>query len=207
MQARASVLLLDPAGSGGLGESAAWATNGYRGGGRGDMVPFRGRRHRSGPTAASATDRARYDAPMAPDPVTVALDLNTEERFVPLRKLLGVSGFGINQLTLQPGQRMRIHRHSRQEEVYLVIEGRLTIFVEGEAHTLAAGELMRIAPGVRRQLANTHRERVALVALGSSGNGHESRDAEAFNTWEETTGGQPREVPLPSDLPDSELQD
>jgi uncharacterized cupin superfamily protein len=54
---------------------------------------------------------------MAPDPTTTALDLDTEERFVPLRKLLGVTGFGINQLTLQPGERMRIHRHAGQEEV------------------------------------------------------------------------------------------
>ena len=142
---------------------------------------------------------------MAQDPTIVALDLDTDERFVPLRKLLGVSGFGINQLTLRPGQRMRIHRHAGQEEVYLVIEGRLTVLVEGVAHTVAAGELMRIAPEIRRQLANTHRERVTLVALGSAHDGHESRDAEAFNTWEETTGGQPREVPLPDDLPDSEL--
>jgi quercetin dioxygenase-like cupin family protein len=142
---------------------------------------------------------------MAQDPTIVALDLDTEERFVSLRKLLGVSGFGINQLTLQPGQRMRIHRHAAQEEVYLVIEGRLTVLVEGVAHTVAAGELMRIAPEIRRQLVNTHRERVTLVALGSTRDGHESRDAEAFNTWDETTGGQPRDVPLPDDLPDSEL--
>jgi quercetin dioxygenase-like cupin family protein len=142
---------------------------------------------------------------MAEDPTIVALDFDTDERFVPLRKLLGVSGFGINQLTLAPGQRMRIHRHAGQEEVYLVIEGRLTVLVEGVAHTVAAGELMRVAPEVRRQLANTHRERVTLVALGSARDGHESRDAEAFNTWEETTGGQPRDVPLPDDLTDSEL--
>ena len=143
---------------------------------------------------------------MAEDPTTAALDLNTDERFVPLRKRLGVRGFGINQLTLQPGQRMRIHRHAGQEEVYLVIEGRLTVFVEGgAAHTIAAGELMRIAPETRRQLANTHRERVTLVALGATRDGHESRDAEAFNAWEETTGGTPRDVPLPDDLPDSEL--
>jgi quercetin dioxygenase-like cupin family protein len=142
---------------------------------------------------------------MTEDPITAALDLDTDERSVPLRKLLGVSGFGINQLTLQSGQRMRIHRHVGQEEVYLVIEGRLTVFVEGVAHTLAPGELMRVAPEVRRQLANTHRERVTLVAIGSAFAGHESRDAEAFNTWEETIAGQPRDVPLPDDLTDSEL--
>jgi quercetin dioxygenase-like cupin family protein len=142
---------------------------------------------------------------MAQDPTIIALDFDTDERFVRLGKLLGVTGFGINQLTLQPGQRMRIHRHAGQEEVYLVIEGRLTVLIEGVAHTVAAGELMRVAPEVRRQLANTHREPVTLVALGSARDGHESRDAEAFNTWEETTGGQPRDVPLPDDLPDSEL--
>ena len=142
---------------------------------------------------------------MPQDPTIVALDLDTDERFVPLRKQLGVTGFGINQLTLQPGQRMRIHRHAGQEEVYLVIEGRLTVVVEGKANTITAGELIRVAPEVRRQLVNMHRERVTLVALGSASDGHESRDAEAFNTWEETTGGQPRDVPLPDDLPASEL--
>jgi quercetin dioxygenase-like cupin family protein len=142
---------------------------------------------------------------MAEAPTIVALDFDTDERSVSLRKLLGVTGFGINQLTLQPGQRMRIHRHAGQEEVYLVVEGRLTVVVEGVAHTLAAGELMRVAPEIRRQLVNTHRERVTLVALGTASDGHEARDAEAFNTWEETTGGQPRDIPLPDDLAESEL--
>ena len=143
---------------------------------------------------------------MAEDPATVALDLGTDERFVPLRQRLGVSSFGINQLTLQPGQRMRIHRHAGQEEVYIVIEGRLTVLVEGVAHVIAAGELMRVAPQTRRQLVNMHHERVTLVALGSAGEGHESRDAEAFVTWEATTAGRPRDVALPDDLPESELQ-
>jgi quercetin dioxygenase-like cupin family protein len=152
-----------------------------------------------------ANRQRRYDSATTQDPTIFALDLDTDERFVPLRKLLGVSGFGINQLTLRPGQRMRIHRHAGQEEVYLVFEGRLTVLVEGVAHTVAAGELMRIAPEIRRQLVNTHRQRVTLVALGSTCDGHESRDAEAFNSWEETAGGQPRDVALPDDLPDSEL--
>ena len=60
------------------------------------------------------------------------LDPDVGERFVSLRRALGVTSFGINQLVLEPGQRGRIHRHERQEEVYLVIEGRLTLVVEGE---------------------------------------------------------------------------
>jgi hypothetical protein len=31
--------------------------------------------------------------------------------------------------------------------------GRLTVLVEGVAHVVAAGELMRVAPEIRRQLA------------------------------------------------------
>ena len=42
-----------------------------------------------------------------------------------------MSAFGLNLLRFQPGQRGRIHRHERQEEVYLVLEGTLTLDVEG----------------------------------------------------------------------------
>ena len=62
------------------------------------------------------------------------------ERFLPLRRRLGVSSFGMNQIVLEPGQRGRIHRHQRQEEVYLVLEGRLDILIDGEESELGAGE-------------------------------------------------------------------
>jgi len=55
----------------------------------------------------------------------VALDRDGEERFQPLRRELGVSAFGLNLIRLRPGQRGRIHRHERQEEVYVVLEGTL----------------------------------------------------------------------------------
>ena len=71
------------------------------------------------------------------------------ERFLPLRRRLGVSSFGMNQIVLEPGQRGRIHRHQRQEEVYLVLEGRLDILIDGEESELGASELIRVAPGVR----------------------------------------------------------
>jgi uncharacterized cupin superfamily protein len=57
------------------------------------------------------------------------LDPDAGEHFLSLRRRLGVTSFGMNQLVLQPGQRGRIHRHARQEEVYLVLEGRLTLLV------------------------------------------------------------------------------
>ena len=82
---------------------------------------------------------------------TTRLDPETGERFLPLRRQLGVSSFGRNQIVLQPVKRGRIHRHKNQEEVYLVLEGTLTLLIEGERNELAVGEVIRVAPQVRRQ--------------------------------------------------------
>lgn len=130
------------------------------------------------------------------------LDTNPEpdQRFVPLRRQLGVSTFGLNLIVLAPGQRGRIHRHGSQEEVYLVLAGELTLFVEGEESRLGQGELIRVAPDVRRQLLNRGPAELRLLALGGS-NEHQGRDGEAFESWEDTDGAPPQEVPLPEDLP------
>lgn len=127
------------------------------------------------------------------------LDPDSPERFVGLRSQLGVSSFGLNQMILQPGQRGRIHRHERQEEVYLVLEGELTVMIEGEEETLGEGELIRVAPEVRRQLLNASGQRVVFVAIGGAGE-HRGRDGEAFSDWDQDRGAAPQEVPLPEDL-------
>jgi uncharacterized cupin superfamily protein len=125
---------------------------------------------------------------------------DVEERFQSLRRELGVSTFGLNLILLKPGQRGRIHRHQRQEEVYLVLEGTLELHVEGEPHTLEAGELARVGPDVRRQLVNRSPDRVSVLAIGGAQD-HEGRDGVAFAAWEETEGRSPQEVELPEDLP------
>jgi uncharacterized cupin superfamily protein len=127
------------------------------------------------------------------------IDFATEERFLSLRRALGVEAFGLNQLTLQPGQRGRIHRHRAQEEVYLVLAGTLTLVVEGEPHSLEAGELARVPRHVRRQLENRAATPCVLVAIGAAGE-HVGRDGEAFASWAETEGRAPQDVPLPGDL-------
>jgi uncharacterized cupin superfamily protein len=127
------------------------------------------------------------------------LDPDAPERFVALRRQLGVTSFGINQIVLQPGQRGRIHRHQRQEEVYLVLQGSLTLLVEGEETELGEGALIRVAPQLRRQLVNHGPGRVVLLALGGEGE-HHGRDAEAFASWEDRVGVSPQELPLPPDL-------
>jgi len=129
-----------------------------------------------------------------------SLDPDSGEQFLSLRRALGVSSFGMNQIVLRPRQRGRIHRHERQEEVYLVLEGTLTLVVEGEDSTLERGEVVRVAPEVRRQLVNRGPDRLVLLALGGDGE-HRGRDGHAFAGWDDAEGAPPAEIPLPDDLP------
>jgi mannose-6-phosphate isomerase-like protein (cupin superfamily) len=133
------------------------------------------------------------------------LDRDYGDRFLPLRRQLGVTSFGMNQIVLEPGQRGRIHRHARQEEVYLVLEGQLTLVIESEPAELGEGDLMRVAPQVRRQLVNYGPGRVVLLALGGAAE-HQGRDAEAFAAWEDESATSPQEMPMPPDLEPGELR-
>jgi uncharacterized cupin superfamily protein len=129
-----------------------------------------------------------------------ALDLEPGDRFQRLRNDLGVESFGLNLLRLEPGERGRIHRHEHQEEVYLVLEGTLTLLLEGTEQEVPTGGLARVAPDIRRQLLNRGPERLRIIALGGA-NPHEGRDGRAYTAWDEEGDGRPpQEVPLPEDL-------
>jgi uncharacterized cupin superfamily protein len=131
-----------------------------------------------------------------------ALDPGNGDRFQTLRRELGVKSFGVNLITLQPRERGRVHAHGEQEEVYLVLQGELTLMLDdGEEHELVRGQLVRIGPALRRQLVNRGEERLVLLALGGAGE-HQGRDGRAWHSWEDNGNGRPpQEVPLPDDLP------
>jgi mannose-6-phosphate isomerase-like protein (cupin superfamily) len=131
------------------------------------------------------------------------LEPASHEYFQPLRRQLGVSTFGMNLVILQPRQRMRVHSHDRQEEVYLVLDGTLTLVTEDDRHRLGRNELVRVGPTVRRQLVNEGPERLTLLALGGSTE-HAGRDGRAWSSWDDHGPGRPpQEVPMPEDLPAS----
>ena len=129
------------------------------------------------------------------------LDRDTDERFQRLRAQLGVESFGMNLIVLAPRQRGRIHAHEHQEEVYLVLEGELMLFVDGVAHVLGPDRVVRVGPGVRRQLVNAGPARLVLLALGGAGE-HVGRDGRAWASWDDDGPGRPpQDVPAPEDLP------
>lgn len=128
------------------------------------------------------------------------LNPDSGERFQRLRHELGVSSFGMNLIVLAPGQRGRIHSHDMQEEVFLVLEGVLSLQLQDDERELAVGELVRVGPDTRRQLVNRGTDRLVLLALGGSGD-HVGRDARAWESWDEDGPGRPpQEIPLPADL-------
>lgn len=139
---------------------------------------------------------------MPPQGVTTTrLDLGTPERQVSLSDALGLRAFGARFLTLQPRQRNRVHRHRRQEELYVVVDGELTIAFEGgEMLTLRRDEVALVRPEVRRQLMNLGAEPVSVLAIGGAGE-HELGDGEAFVDWSSDEPKPPPDVPIPEDLP------
>ncbi len=130
------------------------------------------------------------------------LDRDMADRRQPLRRELGVSSFGINLIALRPRERSRIHAHAHQEELFLVLEGELTLLVEGTAYALGPDRLVRVAAAVRRQLVNAGPQHVLVLALGGAGV-HNGRDGIAWESFDDHGPGlRPGlEVPLPADLP------
>ena len=75
--------------------------------------------------------------------------LNTD-----LAKQLGVSEFGARLWRLAPGQASTRHRHLRQTELYIVLEGTGRIRVETELLTLAPLSALVVQPHAVRQVFN-----------------------------------------------------
>ena len=128
------------------------------------------------------------------------LDGEAKDRFVRLGHDLGLSCFGLNKIVLEPRQRLRIHEHADQEEVYIVLEGTLTLLVDEEETPYGSGDVVRVGGDVRRQLLNRGPAQLQLIAIGGAGD-HERWDATAYTTWDDPEGASPRDIPVPEDLP------
>ena len=86
--------------------------------------------------------------------------LNTD-----LAKQLEASTLGARLWRLTPGQASTRHRHTSQEELYVLLEGTGRIRVEDDLHTLAPLSALVIEPGTVRQVFNdTDRDALWLVA-------------------------------------------
>ncbi|MDR0502647.1 MAG: cupin domain-containing protein [Treponema sp.] len=63
-----------------------------------------------------------------------------------------------------PGQDFRAHYHEVMEENFFVLEGNVTIVVDGKAHDLAAGQFIHIEPGEVHYVINRSSSVVRMSA-------------------------------------------
>lgn len=83
-----------------------------------------------------------------------------------LRDPLDCEGLGVTLVDCPPGWTGKAHDHADggHEEVYLLIDGEMTIEIDGEAVSLSAGDAVRVAPGATRQLHNGDAESTLVIA-------------------------------------------
>lgn len=96
--------------------------------------------------------------------------------FRKVRGGLGVTAFGVNAVVMPSGYDAGRHKHERQEELYFVHRGQLTItFGDGSEHVLDEGGLARVAPGTVRGVRNSGDGDAVYIAIGGEG-GYVGRD-------------------------------
>jgi oxalate decarboxylase/phosphoglucose isomerase-like protein (cupin superfamily) len=81
----------------------------------------------------------------------------------------------VDYAVLPPGASIGTHRHGRNEELYLVLEGEGTIHLDGKSFAVRAGHVVLNRPGGEHGLQNTSQAplrifvvEVAVPAIGPS---------------------------------------
>ncbi len=92
------------------------------------------------------------------------------------RKSLGAGAFGFNVVVIEPGGELPAHNESesKEEEVYLVLEGEGTIVADDTEHPAPAGTFVRYGPEVNRTIRNKSNSTVRALLIGvPEGSGYE----------------------------------
>jgi uncharacterized cupin superfamily protein len=92
-----------------------------------------------------------------------------------LGEAFGLRKFGVNLTELEPGgQSALLHRHSKQEEFFYVLEGTPTLVLEDEEIQLAPGDCAGFPPkGRAHMLVNRTDARVLYLEVGDREQGDE----------------------------------
>jgi oxalate decarboxylase/phosphoglucose isomerase-like protein (cupin superfamily) len=74
----------------------------------------------------------------------------------------------IHDDTIPPGASIGVHRHEADEEYYYIISGEGEMILDGETHTVSAGDITAVFPGGSHALINTGQcdLRVLVINLG-----------------------------------------
>ena len=107
-----------------------------------------------------------------------------EARFA--REALGCTASGLSHQRFLPGARQPFgHRHTREEEIYLVLSGSGRLRLDDEIIDIAALDAIRVSPAVMRAF-EAGPDGLEVVAFGAPGLG--GPDADMVPGWWETDG-------------------
>ena len=73
---------------------------------------------------------------------------------IELHDQLGLTGAEISVNAMPAGAGVPfVHAHKQNEEIYIILEGRGSMTIDGEKIELAANDFLRVAPAAKRQLS------------------------------------------------------
>jgi mannose-6-phosphate isomerase-like protein (cupin superfamily) len=99
--------------------------------------------------------------------------------FRKVRRLLGVTAFGINAIVLPARIETGTHWHDEQEEVYFVHRGEVEFeFGDGSTVQLGPGGIVRVDAPTKRKIRNVGDEDALYVVVGGK-DGYVGRDGRA----------------------------
>ena len=84
-----------------------------------------------------------------------------------LTDLLGTTEVRATVRRLPPGQAMPYHHQDRQEELYLLLSGWGSMFIDGERLDPTPHTIVRVAPETPRQLFNAGSGEAAWLVVGA----------------------------------------
>jgi len=86
-----------------------------------------------------------------------------------VRRSLGLGAFGMNLVEIPPGERIPEHDETDrdQEEVFLVLEGSLSLVVDGREIEAPAGTFARLDPHLQRTVVNHGDEPAAVLIMSA----------------------------------------
>ena len=99
--------------------------------------------------------------------------------FRKIRRVLGVTAFGVNAIEIPPGFQTGRHFHEEQEELYFVHRGQIAIRMNDDTeHLLGPGGLARVDASTVRQIRNAGDEPAVYLIAGGK-DGYVGRDGKA----------------------------
>jgi tetratricopeptide (TPR) repeat protein len=101
----------------------------------------------------------------------------------PVRRRLGITAFGINAYTGEPGENV-VEKHTeerlRHEELYVVVSGRARFELDGASVDAPAGTLVFLGEPTVERYAVAEEPGTTVLAIGGKPGGHETSAWEYF---------------------------